>query len=149
MSSGYAPFGLGSDTGGSIRIPSGYCRLDGLRPTFGPCRCTGCCRSPGASTPSGQWRARSLTWRWRSTCSHRTASRWDPGAARDFLRSVPQHRFGESDEIADAVLFLASDESTYITGQNLVIDGGTTLGMSIGTPQITMPTTAGESVRDS
>jgi NAD(P)-dependent dehydrogenase (short-subunit alcohol dehydrogenase family) len=73
----------------------------------------------------------------------------DPEAARDFLRAVPQHRFGESDEIADAVLFLASDESTYITGQNLVIDGGTTLGMSIGTPQIAMPPPAGEPVRDS
>jgi aspartyl-tRNA(Asn)/glutamyl-tRNA(Gln) amidotransferase subunit A len=31
---GYTPFGLGSDTGGSIRIPSGYCGLVGLRPTF-------------------------------------------------------------------------------------------------------------------
>jgi aspartyl-tRNA(Asn)/glutamyl-tRNA(Gln) amidotransferase subunit A len=35
VSSGYAPFGLGSDTGGSIRIPSGYCGLVGLRPSFG------------------------------------------------------------------------------------------------------------------
>ncbi len=34
VSSGYVPFGLGSDTGGSIRIPSGYCGLVGLRPTF-------------------------------------------------------------------------------------------------------------------
>jgi meso-butanediol dehydrogenase/(S,S)-butanediol dehydrogenase/diacetyl reductase len=66
----------------------------------------------------------------------------DPDAARDFLRAVPLHRFGECDEIAHAVLFLASDESSYITGQNIVIDGGTTLGMSIGTPEITMPSTA-------
>ena len=35
VSTGYTPFGLGSDTGGSIRIPSGYCGLVGLRPSFG------------------------------------------------------------------------------------------------------------------
>jgi NAD(P)-dependent dehydrogenase (short-subunit alcohol dehydrogenase family) len=62
----------------------------------------------------------------------------DPDAARDFLRAVPMQRFGECDEIADAVLFLASDESSYITGQNIVIDGGTSLGMSIGMPGIVM-----------
>jgi 3-oxoacyl-[acyl-carrier protein] reductase len=63
----------------------------------------------------------------------------DPEAAREFLSAVPMHRFGESDEIADTVLFLASDESSYITGQNIVVDGGTTLGMSIGQPEIVMP----------
>jgi NAD(P)-dependent dehydrogenase (short-subunit alcohol dehydrogenase family) len=72
----------------------------------------------------------------------------DPDAARDFLRAVPMQRFGECDEIADAVLFLASDESSYITGQNIVIDGGTSLGMSIGMPEIVMPPAGGARERD-
>ena len=37
-------------------------------------------------------------------------------------------RIGTVDDIADAVLFLASDEAAYITGTELVIDGGTLAG---------------------
>lgn len=39
---------------------------------------------------------------------------------------VPLQRQGEAEEVADAVLFLASDSAAYITGQTLVIDGGMT-----------------------
>ena len=40
---------------------------------------------------------------------------------------IPLARFGDPDEIARAVLFLASDEASYIIGQALVVDGGLTL----------------------
>jgi NAD(P)-dependent dehydrogenase (short-subunit alcohol dehydrogenase family) len=41
-----------------------------------------------------------------------------------FARIVPMKRAGSVDDIANAILFLASDEATYITGQELVVDGG-------------------------
>ena len=40
------------------------------------------------------------------------------------LEKIPMKRFGESNEIADLVYFLSSDQSRYITGQNIHINGG-------------------------
>jgi NAD(P)-dependent dehydrogenase (short-subunit alcohol dehydrogenase family) len=51
----------------------------------------------------------------------------DTPAKRDRrLVHVPMGRFGHASEMANAALFLASDESSYMTGSNLLIDGGLT-----------------------
>ena len=41
-----------------------------------------------------------------------------------FARRVPMKRVGSVDDIANAILFLASDEASYISGQEIVVDGG-------------------------
>ncbi|MBN1898954.1 MAG: 3-oxoacyl-[acyl-carrier-protein] reductase [Spirochaetes bacterium] len=42
----------------------------------------------------------------------------------EYMKLIPLKRYGDPDEVADAVLFFVSDLSKYITGQVLVIDGG-------------------------
>ncbi len=53
--------------------------------------------------------------------SGRTA---DPATREKMLRNVPLRRAGEVDEVGNAVLFLASDEASYITGSEIHVDGG-------------------------
>jgi NAD(P)-dependent dehydrogenase (short-subunit alcohol dehydrogenase family) len=52
--------------------------------------------------------------------------RADPETYRKMLSRIPLGRFGESDEVAYGVLYLASDEAAFVTGSELVIDGGWT-----------------------
>jgi NAD(P)-dependent dehydrogenase (short-subunit alcohol dehydrogenase family) len=48
----------------------------------------------------------------------------DPTWRDKMIRAVPLRREGRVDEVAHAVLFLASDEASYITGVELPVDGG-------------------------
>jgi 3-oxoacyl-[acyl-carrier protein] reductase len=48
----------------------------------------------------------------------------DPQDAQKLAARIPARRFGEPNEVAAAVAFLASKEAAYITGQELLVDGG-------------------------
>ena len=50
-----------------------------------------------------------------------------PEARQAFIDAIPLRRLGEAADVASAVLFLASDFASYITGQVLVVDGGLVL----------------------
>ena len=54
------------------------------------------------------------------------ARRGDPGHYEYMVSRIPLGRYGEPDEVAYGVLYLASDESSFVTGSELVIDGGWT-----------------------
>jgi glucose 1-dehydrogenase len=55
-------------------------------------------------------------------------SAWStPEAYESLLRLIPYKRIGEPDDLGKAAIFLASDESDYITGTSMYIDGGMTL----------------------
>ena len=52
--------------------------------------------------------------------------RADPAIYERMVSRIPLGRYGEPDEVAYGVLYLASDESSFVTGSELVIDGGWT-----------------------
>ena len=50
----------------------------------------------------------------------------DPARRQRRLVHIPMGRLGQAEELAKAALFLASDESSFMTGAQLVVDGGIT-----------------------
>ncbi|HYC27000.1 MAG TPA: SDR family oxidoreductase, partial [Nitrososphaerales archaeon] len=51
----------------------------------------------------------------------------DGSQKKEYLKAIPLGRFGKPEEAADLALFFASDQSSFITGQALVLDGGEVL----------------------
>jgi NAD(P)-dependent dehydrogenase (short-subunit alcohol dehydrogenase family) len=56
----------------------------------------------------------------------------DPVAGPEYLKRIPAGRYGTPEDIAKVVLFLASDDAAYMTGEDVVVDGGATLGVTLG-----------------
>ncbi len=54
------------------------------------------------------------------------------GPREAIRRAIPRGRWGEPDDVAAAVVFLASDMARFITGETLVLDGGGSLGYAAG-----------------
>jgi NAD(P)-dependent dehydrogenase (short-subunit alcohol dehydrogenase family) len=52
----------------------------------------------------------------------------DADAEAAFLATIPQGRSGDPKEIADAIVFIASEHAGFLTGQAIAIDGGITAG---------------------
>lgn len=54
--------------------------------------------------------------------------RENPGLTRSLLQAIPMARFAEPEEIAGLVTYLASDASSFVTGQTFAVDGGFSAG---------------------
>lgn len=53
----------------------------------------------------------------------------NPAIAKSLIERTPLRRFGTPDDVAAAALFLASDESAFVTGAELAVDGGMAAGL--------------------
>lgn len=68
----------------------------------------------------------------------------EPELAADWMRHIPQRRYGTPEDVADLALFLVSDESSYINGEMIYVDGGATWAWSKPSDDARYPRTYGE-----
>ena len=60
----------------------------------------------------------------------------DPEFRGDYMHKLPPGRFGKPEEVAAAVVFLASSQADFIFGQQLMVDGGYTAIGHLPTPEL-------------
>jgi NAD(P)-dependent dehydrogenase (short-subunit alcohol dehydrogenase family) len=60
------------------------------------------------------------------------AHAYTPAVRRTYGERIPLGRIATADEVANVVLFLATDAARYVTGQELVVDGGLTINGAVG-----------------
>ena len=58
------------------------------------------------------------------TATERLQSLYKPDEAEAIKKNIPARRFGQPQEVAAAIAFLATNEAAYITGQEILVDGG-------------------------
>jgi NAD(P)-dependent dehydrogenase (short-subunit alcohol dehydrogenase family) len=64
--------------------------------------------------------------RWQTEGYFQDGSRVDQASVMEVAEGLPMGRVGDAAEIARAIIFLASDDSSYVTGAALAVDGGNT-----------------------
>ena len=60
------------------------------------------------------------------------ADAYTAGVRRTYEERIPLGRIGTPEEVADVIVFLASDAARYVTGQELIVDGGLTINGNVG-----------------
>jgi glucose 1-dehydrogenase len=61
----------------------------------------------------------------------------DPSNAAWYLEQIPMGRFGQPSDVAAAVAYLVSDDAAWVTGHNLIVDGGQTTGINMPLSAVT------------
>ena len=114
-----------SDKGGSI---VNICSIEGLTPALNHSHYAASKAGLIQFTKASALELGSKNIRVNSICPGLTDRRdldkdW-PQGVKSWLENVPLKRLGTGDDIANAALFLASDAASFITGANLIVDGG-------------------------